>query len=105
MNVLKYTACVNFLLTIFLFYKKMLIDINFFVLVTGTVASSVNLPSYINGQQIIIRNSKTASVGVTINPVSGQNILNLVTITSYTLVQAASVTLYCDGTRWIIMRN
>ncbi len=81
------------------------IDINYFVLVTGTVASTVNLPSYINRQQIIVRNSKQASVGVTINPVSGQNILNLVTITSYNLAQGGSVTFYCDGTRWIIMRN
>ena len=49
--------------------------------------------------------SKTAAVGVTIQPVSGQNILNLVVITSYTLAQAQTATLYCDGTRWIIMRN
>ncbi len=81
------------------------IDINYFVLVTGTQASTVTLPSYINGQQIIVRNSKTAVVNVTIQPAQFQNILNIVSVTSYTLAQGRSVIFYCDGTRWIIMSN
>jgi hypothetical protein len=62
-NILGYSRFANFAATNTITPP---INIDYFVIVTGTLASTVNLPSYINGQLITIRNSKTAAVGVTV---------------------------------------
>jgi hypothetical protein len=81
------------------------ININYYVVVGGSTASSITLPNYIINQLIVIRSTKSLVVNVTVNAAAGDSIIGAsgATVTNYAFSRNVTTSFYCDGTKWYVM--
>jgi hypothetical protein len=81
------------------------ININYYVVVGGSTASTITLPNYIINQLIVIRSTKSLVVNVTVNAAAGDSILvaSGATATTYAFSRNVTTSFYCDGTKWYVM--
>ena len=82
------------------------IDIQYYVYVRGTQSTSLTLPSYIEGQLITIRNAKlNGNAILTVQCPGNQYVITGpgVQNNSFTMSYYSCYTLFCDGSKWIIM--
>jgi hypothetical protein len=82
------------------------IDLNYYIYVRGTQSTSLTLPSYIAGQMITIRVAKLNGNAIltVLCPgsqyvITGPGVQN----NSFTMTYYSCYTLFCDGSKWIIM--
>ena len=84
------------------------IDLNYYIYVRGTQSTSLTLPSYITGQMITIRVAKLNSNAIlTVQCPGSQYVITGpgVQNNSFTMSYYSCYTLYCDGSKWIIMNK